>query len=76
MPDMIVRPMSPAGRTETRSLVRRCFGHFTMLFFDFGVQTFVCEESGRIIGGIALRAFHLFDVGHFLWVRGQPAERR
>ncbi|TVQ35880.1 MAG: GNAT family N-acetyltransferase [Spirochaetaceae bacterium] len=57
MPDMIVRPMTPADRSETRSVARRCFGYFTILFFDFGAQTLVCEEDGRIIGGIALGVF-------------------
>lgn len=54
---MNVRPMTAADRTGTRAVARRSFGHFAMLFFDFGARTFVVEDQGRIVGGIALGVF-------------------
>lgn len=54
---MTVRPMIPDESTATRAVARRCFGAFAMVFFDFGAQTLVCEEDGRILGGVALGRF-------------------
>lgn len=66
---MNVRPMTAADRTETRAVARRSFGHFAMLFFDFGKQTFVVEDQGQVVGGIALG---VFDAGRH---RGQTRFR-
>ncbi|TVR06345.1 MAG: GNAT family N-acetyltransferase, partial [Spirochaetaceae bacterium] len=54
---MTVRSMFPEESAETRAVARRCFGSFAMIFFNLGVETLVCEEDGRILGGAALGRF-------------------
>ncbi len=71
---MNVRPMNPEESRETRGVARRCFGAFAMIFFDFGAQTLVCEEDGRILGGASLGRFSAGsrDRGVVKWIFTAP----
>jgi L-amino acid N-acyltransferase YncA len=79
-----IRPMTASDRAEARSVARRCFGYVAMIFFDFGKQTFVCEQEGKIIGGVSLGLFvaGTRSYGVVKWIftlpesRGQGAANR